>query len=159
MKNEKITVWNGHGLERLTREEFTERALNAPYHSPNYLEYDFFDLTGHILLWEYVRTHLQAVDDIYEFILLKAKGICFIDDKEYRERVENNAHCFACVYVRLSKSDENRCKECPLEWCCSRCINSSSVYKKFKTAETVEEAREYALQIRDLPVKQGVIVR
>lgn len=159
MKNEKLTVWNGHGLEKITREHFTERALNTPYHSPSYLESDFFDLTGHILLWEYVRTHLQSVDDICDFILTKKKGVCFIDDDRYRELVNDNANCFACVHARLSYSGESRCKECPLEWGCSRCITSCSVYEKFKTAETVEEAQEYALQIRDLPVKQGVIVR
>ena len=160
-KNEKLTVWNGHGLERLTREEFTDRALNTPYHSPSYLEYDFFDLTGHILLWEYVRTHLKSVDDIYEYILLKKKGISFLGIGRYHRKVNDNACCFGCVYAwnKLEEDEKLMCKHCPLDWGYSQCFKSCSVYEKFKVAETVEEAQEYALQIRDLPVKQGVIVR
>lgn len=161
MSNEKLTVWNSGGLEKLTRENFTERALNTPYHSPSYLECDFFDLTGHILLWEYVRTHLQSVDSIYNYMLLKEKGISFVDTGHYRRKVNNNACCFSCVYAwnKLKEDEKLMCKYCPLDWGCPQCFSPCSVYEKFKKSETVEEAREYALQIRDLPVKQGVIVR
>lgn len=160
-KNEKLTVWNGRGLERLTREEFTERALNTPYHYPNYLDYEFFDLTGHILLWEYIRTHINSLEDPYHIFENKAKGICFIDNDNYRAKVRKNDSCFACVYARdkLKKDEKLMCKYCPLDWECQSCIEFNSLYKEFKQSETVEEARKLALQIRDLPVKQGVIVR
>lgn len=161
MKNEKLTVWNGHGLERITREEFTERALNTPYRSPNYLDYEFFDLTGHILLWEYMRTYLDCVDSLYYIFSNKAKGLCFIDDDEYRRKVQGNASCFACVHALRQKAEEKEdmCQYCPFEWGFRSCISGHTLYERFKWADSVEEARDLALQIRDLPAKQGVIVR
>lgn len=161
MSNEEVRYWDGTGIILVPRDEFTRRALNSSYHSPSYLECDFFDLTGHILLWEYVRTHLKSVDDIYEYMLLKKEGISFIDIGRYYKKVNDNARCFGCVYAwnKLKEDEKLMCEHCPLDWGCPQCFSPCSAYEKLKKSETVEEAREYALQIRDLPVKQGVIVR
>lgn len=152
MKNEILKYWDGTAIIQCSREGFTKRALNAPYHSPNYLDFDFFDLTGHILLWEYIRTHIKDVPDMCHFVDLKCMGISFIDIEPYRRKVLENASCFACVYA-------DECEHCPLVWDTGSCLSFDSPYRKFKRSKPGKEAAEYALKIRDLPVKKGVIVR
>lgn len=152
MKNEILKYWDGTAIIECSREDFTKMALNCPYHSPHYFDFYFFDLTGHILLWEYIRTHIETVADICQFVDLKDKGISFIDSVTYREKVMTNARCFACVYA-------DECEHCPLAWDTGDCLSFDSPYRKFKRSETGKEAAEYALKIRDLPVKKGVIVR
>lgn len=152
MKNEILKYWDGTTIIECSREDFTKRALNSPYHSPNHLDFNYFDLTGHILLWEYIRTHIKDSQDMCRFVDLKRKGVSFIDVDSYRCKVLENASCFACVYA-------DECEHCPLVWGNGDCISSDSLYRKFKRSKTGKEAAEYALKIRDLPVKKGVIVR
>lgn len=164
MKNEILKYWDGTAIIECSREDFTKRALNSPYHSPNYLDFDYFDLTGHILLWEYIRTRIKDVPDMCHFVDLKCMGISFIDIESYRCKVLENASCFACVYAEHCVCadtwvNSGACKHCPLDWSTDSCISFDSLYNKFKLSETGKEAEEYALKIRDLPVKKGVIVR
>ena len=164
MKNEILKYWDGTAIIQCSREDFTKRALNSPYHSPSYLDFDYFDLTGHILLWEYIRIHIKDVADICQFVNLKDEGISFIDIESYRRKVLENVSCFACVYAEAYvRADtlvySGACKHCPLDWGTDSCISFDSLYKKFKQSKTGKEAAKYALKIRDLPVKKGVIVR
>lgn len=159
--SEMLTYWDGTAIIECSRKDFTKRALNSPYHSPNYLDFDFFDLTGHILLWEYIRTRIKDVPDVCHLIDLKRKGLSFIDIESYRRKVLENTSCFACVYANchLEEDEKFMCNHCPLVWDNDSCHSFYSLYKKFMLSETGKEAAEYALKIRDLPVKTGVIVR
>ena len=78
------------------------------------------------------------------------------------KRVRSN--CFACEYAEGRTCEDERvdlCEDCPLVWHLKgvdkpRCNLSSGLWSAWFWENTLKKRGEYALQIANLPVKDGV---
>lgn len=69
---------------------------------------------------------------------------------EYYDDVEND--CFACEF-----SIDKNCRDCPLIWPGGDCMSGEALYNKWGPARfRPQERASLALQIANLPVKEGV---
>ena len=63
-----------------------------------------------------------------------------------------DSHCFACEFTICGT-----CYDCPLIWPSGCCTNYSGLYKKWVEEDiNLKERTSLALQIANLPVKEGV---
>lgn len=64
---------------------------------------------------------------------------------------EVESHCFACGFAE-------KCNDCPLEWPGKHCngIGDEGLYGEWEFTEDPQERASLALQIANLPVKEGV---
>lgn len=105
----------------------------------------YFHHTAHKALWNWLSKNPQRFKD--EWPGWRSRG------------VKGWSSCLACEY-----SDCN-CDKCPLIWDIEyggRCNDSYRPYRLWKLARNKEDWDEVvrlAAQIRDLPVKEGVICR
>lgn len=70
-----------------------------------------------------------------------------------------SSYCFACEYVDSLKQN---CEACPLVWPdgCKCCTDDGALYDQWDSAECNFKLRsELALQIANLPVREGVLTR
>jgi hypothetical protein len=62
--------------------------------------------------------------------------------------------CFACGYSEF----KNSCADCPLVWPDEDCyFDDEYLFARWDRAEDLEEKAKLAAQIRDLPVREGVV--
>ena len=78
----------------------------------------------------------------------------------------NTSYCMACKYDKyFGNVDSIRCKNCPLVWpygvTCMDSSNNNLYCKWYNAMEngSFKFGRKLAAQIRDLPVKEGVICK
>lgn len=62
------------------------------------------------------------------------------------------SYCFACAF-----NTDNACYNCPLIWPSGCCTDYGGLYKKWaKESISLEERTSLALQIANLPVRNGI---
>ena len=100
-----------------------------------------FNHTAHKKLWTWLSENPEMdKDDWPEWE---------VNGGEYSE-VES--HCFACEFIL-----DGTCCDCPLIWPCKSCIKRNGLYRRWASICTSSEERtSLALQIANLPVKEGI---
>ena len=134
-----------------------------------------FQYTDHVRLWDAVIEVLKEYDPDEDGF----KDAEDIKEEAYRNEFGNHVpfhqrptcYCFACdytdkeSYLESSTDKYDRCLLCPLNWSASSdmdiCISDDDegLYDYFSYAvgdNNIDAAIDYAEQIRDTPVKEGV---
>ena len=107
----------------------------------------YFDHTNHIRLWDW----LSKNPDKNKFNWPQWKyNIGNID------HVENS--CFSCEYTNyIDPDDEHSCNGCPLVWPSGVCYSGGLYTKWILAKDDLDERIKIAKEIRDLPVKDGIV--
>ena len=131
-----------------------------------------FQYTDHVRLWDAVIEVLKEHDPDDEFMDeddFKHEAYAREFGKHIPLKDRPAYYCFACEYANQVNAntfdDSNRCRYCPLDWKAVSgfdhcCLNADTgLYDDFSHAvddEDMDAAIDYAQQIRDVPVKEGV---
>ena len=129
-----------------------------------------FNYKAHKQLWNAVISELEEYDPEEGFRDAEdIKEGAFFREFGKRSTIRPVYDCFACEYAANATADDLsafRCNFCPLNWLASSdvktCINddNSGLYDEFMEAvdeDDIDEAIMVAKQIRDVPIKEGII--
>ncbi len=110
-----------------------------------------FNHTAHKALWNWLSKHPDH----------KTKKKHWPGWSPNRGNVKpNDSDCFACEYVDSIDPNSHCCGNCPIVWPNNAvCGNYKNVFDNWFSSHDTETRAKLAAQIRDLPVREGVVCK